>query len=275
MDTIMGFLVNYSLIIIIAIIVIILIVNKKIDSKQLINEIEPYFKFLMEEDYIFLLKARYGEGTEEDINNLFKRRVSSGLIALVIVYFVISISYSSLFISALLGVIVGFLIYKVDYFKLKSYYNRNLYQINLMLPYFLKSLEILIQHYTVPVALNKSIESAPDIFKDGLRKLVAKIEAGDSSIEPYMDFAREYPVRDSMRMMRLLYRLSLGSQESKQQQLILFSKNVSSLQNKAREQKYENRLDSMEKRTMIMLGGTGGGLLILLVAAMVSMMGNI
>ena len=37
-----------------------------------------------------------------------------------------------------------------------------------------------------------------------------------------MEFAREYPVRDSMRMMRLLYRLSLGSNERKQEQLLTF-----------------------------------------------------
>ena len=75
------------------------------------------------------------------------------------------------------------------------------------LPYYLKGLEILIQHYTVPVALAKSIEDAPDIFKPGLRDMIATIDAGDSSIDPYMEFANEYPVRDSMRMMRLLYRL--------------------------------------------------------------------
>ena len=60
-----------------------------------------------------------------------------------------------------------------------------------MLPYYLKSLEILIQHYTVPVALRKSIAVAPDIFKSGLEKLVSKIEAGDSSVDPSMDFAKE------------------------------------------------------------------------------------
>lgn len=43
--------------------------------------------------------------------------------------------------------------------------------------------------------------------------MIAKIESGDSSIDPYMDFAKEYPVRDSMRMMRLLYRLGLESKK--------------------------------------------------------------
>lgn len=61
-----------------------------------------------------------------------------------------------------------------------------------MLPYYLKSLEILVQHYTVPVAIGKSMDDAPDIFKPGLNQLIEKINAGDSSINPYMDFANLY-----------------------------------------------------------------------------------
>ena len=145
-------------------------------------------------------------------------------------------------------------------------------KINLLLPYYLKSLEILIQHYTVPVAMAKSIDSAPEIFKPGLRRLVARIEDGDSTVEPYMDFAKEYPVRDSMRMMRLLYRLSLGAQENKQEQLLAFGRTVSSLQNKSREYKYKERLDNMEKRTMIMLAATGGGIMGIMLFAMMMLM---
>ena len=145
-----------------------------------------------------------------------------------------------------------------------------MYKINLLLPYYLKSLEILIQHYTVPVALSKSIATAPEIFKDGLIKLVEKIDAGDSTVEPYMDFAREYPVKDSMRMMRLLYRLSLGSQEEKEEQLIMLSKNISTLQNQSRAQKYQDRLDKMEKKTMLMLTVTGMGIIVILLVAMMS-----
>ena len=87
-----------------------------------------------------------------------------------------------------------------------------------------------------------------------------------------MEFARDYPVRDSMRMMRLLYRLSLGSQENKQEQLMMFAKTVSSLQNKAREQKYKERLEVMENKTMMMLCTTGAGILVLLLYSMMSMM---
>ena len=67
-----------------------------------------------------------------------------------------------------LSLIIAYVIFKEPYIKLKNFYKKHLYKINLLLPYYLKSLEILIQHYTVPVALSKSIATAPEIFKDGL-----------------------------------------------------------------------------------------------------------
>ena len=245
--------------------------TKRIDSKKFISDIQPYFSFLMEDDYKFLLSIRYGSDEDLDVNYLFNKRVTQGLLTIVCLVFVFLLSNFS-FINVLISFIVGFLVFKMPYMKLNNYYKANLEKINQMLPYYLKGLEILIQHYTVPVALRKSVDTAPSVFKPGLKRLCEKIEAGDSSVEPYMDFAREYPVRDSMRMMRLLYRLGLGSQENKQEQLIMFAKNVSTLQNKAREQKYQERLDRMEKKTMSMLMTTGGGILSLLLASMMQMM---
>ena len=240
--------------------------TKRIDSKKFISDIQPYFSFLMEDDYKFLLSIRYGGDEDLDVNYLFNKRVTQGILTIVCLVFVFLLSNFS-FINVLISFILGFLVFKMPYIKLNNYE-----KINQMLPYYLKGLEILIQHYTVPVALRKSVDTAPDVFKPGLKRLCEKIEAGDSSVEPYMDFAREYPVRDSMRMMRLLYRLGLGSQENKQEQLIMFAKNVSTLQNKAREQKYQERLDRMEKKTMSMLMTTGGGILLLLLASMMQMM---
>ena len=251
------------------IILFVLEYTKKIDTKKFIGEAEPYFRFLMEDDYKFLLSVRYGD--DVDVNQLFSIRVRNGVVTIVVLVFVFLLSNFS-FINLLLSFIAGYLIFKQPYMKLQKYYKNNLSKIDQMLPYYLKSLEILVQHYTVPVALRKSIDTAPEIFKSGLTTLVEKIEAGVSTVDPYMDFAKEYPVRDSMRMMRLLYRLGLGSQENKQEQLLLFSRTVSTLQNKAREQKYKERLDKMENKTMQMLMVTGGGILLLLLYAMMSMM---
>lgn len=250
------------------IILFVLEYNKKIDTKKFITDTEPYFRFLMEDDYKFLLTIRYGN--DVDVYKLYGIRVRNGLLVIIFCVFIFLSRFS--FIYLIFSIVIGYLVFKMPYTKLRKYYNNNLYKINLMLPYYLKGLEILIQHYTVPVALNRSISTAPEVFQPGLQRMVARIEEGDSSVEPYMDFAKEYPVRDSMRMMRLLYRLGLGSQENKHEQLLMFSKTVSSLQNKAREQKYKDRLDKMENKTMQMLFATGGGILLLMLMAMMMMM---
>lgn len=255
--------------ILIAIIIIfVLEYTKKINTRKFIGDSEPYFKFLMENDYKFLLNVKYGENV--DIDKLYGTRLRNGFLTIVVLLFVFVLSNPT-FINILLSLIIGYIVFKEPYIRLQTYYRKNLFKIDQMLPYYLKSLEILIQHYTVPVALTKSIETSPEIFKSGLKTLVSKIETGDSSVDPYMDFAKEYPVRDSMRMMRLLYRLGLGSQENKQEQLILFSRTVSTLQNKSREQKYKNRLDKMESKTMMMLFTTGGGILLLMLLSMMTM----
>ena len=242
--------------------------SKKINIRKFVGDTEPYFKGLMEDDYEFLLKVRFGN--DVDVDELFGTRVRNGMVTIIVLLFVFVISKPS-FINVLLAVILGYVVFKMPYTNLQNYYKKNLHHIDQMLPYYLKSLEILIQHYTVPVALRRSINTAPEIFVPGLKRLVERIEEGDSSVDPYMDFAKEYPVRDSMRMMRLLYRLGLGDQENKQEQLVMFSKTVSTLQNKAREQKYKERLETMENKTMQMLFVTGGGILLLLLFSMLQM----
>ena len=240
----------------------------KISISKLIADNEMYLRKLKESDYDFYVKAKYGDSVNADI--LFNKRIQNALIVMLIIFclFLKNMSYT----YALVVLVGGFAFFKLDYINLKNYYKSHLHEIDTMLPYYLKGLEILIQHYTVPVAIGKSLEDAPDIFKDGLKDLINEINAGNDTIEPYMDFARKYPVRDSMRMMRLLYRLSLGRQERKQEQLLAFSKTISSLQQKARETKYKNRLDKMESKTMSMLITTGVGVMVLLVLAVLLIM---
>jgi hypothetical protein len=238
-----------------------------ISTNKFIIDNEDIFKKLKEKDFDFYAKTKYGDSV--DIEKLFNLRLRNGLIVifLCIFVFIAEINY----IEVLFSIVAGYLVYKLSYFQLKRYYKSHLSEIDSMLPYYLKNLEILVQHYTVPVALGKSVEEAPKIFQNGLKELLEKINAGDSTINPYMDFAKEYPVRDSMRMMRLLYRLSLGSQERKQEQLLTFSRNISNLQQKARETRYKNRLEKMENKTMIMLISTGIGVMTLLIVSIIMM----
>lgn len=240
----------------------------RISISKLVADNEIYLRKLKESDYDFYVRAKYGDSVNADI--LFNKRIQNTLIVMLVVFCLLLKNMSYVYFLVIL--VAGFAFFKLDYINLKNYYKKHLHEIDTMLPYYLKGLEILIQHYTVPVAIGKSLEDAPDIFKDGLKELINVINAGDDTIEPYMAFARKYPVRDSMRMMRLLYRLSLGRQERKQEQLLAFSKTISNLQQKARETKYKNRLDKMEGKTMSMLITTGIGVMILLVIAVLLLM---
>lgn len=258
----------FEILILGAIILFLLNYTGRISANRFVADNEVLFQKLKESDYDFYVKAKYGDSVNPDF--LFQKRVQNGLITiLILVFFMISkISY----ITIIFSVIGGYLVFKMDYNNLKKYYNSHLHEIDAMLPHYLKSLEILIQHYTVPVALGKSIEDAPSIFREGLQELINEINAGNDRIDPYVNFAKMYPVRDSMRMMRLLYRLSLGRQEHKQEQLLAFSKTISNLQQKAREIKYKERLEKMESKTMHMLISTGLGVMVLLILAVLMMM---
>ena len=253
------------------IVIFVMFYTGRINSSKFVDDNKDIFNIFKESDYEFLLIAKYGDRVY-DAQKVYMTRVRNAFIAFIILFMILISELN--FLNVVICLIVSFLVFKYDYFSLKRYYRAHLNEIDSLLPYYLKGLEVLVQHYTVPVALARSIDDAPEVFKPGLREMVAKIEGGDSSIQPYVDFANRYPVRDSMRMMRLLYRLGLGEQEKKHQQLLSFSKSVSSLQEKARQQKYKNRLDKMESMTMAMLVCTGGGGMLLLVVSMLMMLAN-
>ena len=259
-----------------AIIIFVLIYNNTIDKDKFFADNQKYLESLKEDDYQFLVYARYGD--DVDINQLYSQRITHAFIGFLVMFVILmsgststEIFNSQFFLNLVFSSVVAFVLFKMPYFQLKSYYKQHLHEIDIMLPYYLKSLEILIQHYTVPVAIGKSIGDAPDIFKPGLRRMIDRINSGDSTVDPYMEFANTYPVRDSMRMMRLLYRLGIGSQERKQERLMMFSRTVSSLQNKARETKYKERLNYMESQTMIMLVVTGVGVMLVILISMMMM----
>ena len=257
-----------EIVIVSAIMLFVISYTKMVDFQELFTKNEKVVSLLKEKDYDFYAKAKYGG--DVDLNKLFNRRIKNT--GFTIIIGLIFLLFNFTVINLIVVVLVIGLVYKSDFTSLKSYYKKHLQQIDQLLPYYLKSIEILAQHYTIPVAISRSINTAPEVFKSGLREMIAKIDAGDSSIEPYMQFAQDFPVRDSMRMMRLLYRLSIGAQENKQEQLLVFSKSVSSLQNKSREKMYASRLTKMEKKTLVMLMVTGGGTMLVILLAMMMMM---
>ena len=220
----------YIEMLIIAVVVFyIFIVNKKINTSGMFGSNSKLTNILKEKDYDFLLIAKYGDRVY-DPNEVFMKRVRNGVLVTVILVFLFLSQLS--YLTVIIALVIGYLVFKSQYLSLRRWYKQHLNYIDSLLPYYLKTLEVLIHHYTVPVALAKSVDDAPEVFKPGLKRMLARIESGDSSIDPYMDFAKEYPVRN--------------------------------LQAKAREMKYQARLGTMERKTLIMMVVTGAGSLLLL-----------
>ena len=257
-------------IIIVAVIIFgIMTITGQLSFSKLLADNQRLFQRFKESDWDFLVRSKYGNNINPDV--LFNKRIKNGVIVIALLLAIMLKDLNA--VKVLIVFVAGFFVFKMPYSDMQKYYKQHMSHIDSMLPHYLKNLEILIQHYTVPVAIGKSMGDAPEIFREGLQDMVDAINSGDDTIEPYMDFAKKYPVRDSMRMMRLLYRLSLGRQERKQEQLLTFSRSISSLQQKARDIKYKNRLEKMENKTMSMLITTGVGLMILLVLAVIQLMG--
>ena len=146
----------------------------RISANRFIADNEVYFRKLKEDDWDFFVRAKYGDGVNGDI--LFNKRIRNGLITIVVLIFCFISKLN--YVTILFCFIGGFLVFKLDYFNIKKYYKAHLHEINSMLPHYLKSLEILIQHYTIPVAIGKSINDAPVIFREGLQDLINEINAG-------------------------------------------------------------------------------------------------
>ena len=125
-----------DIIVVCALIVFILFYNKTIDGKKFLIDNEKYFQVLREEDYDFLLYAKYGDDVEPDL--LFRKRITTAL--LFGFFFLILFLTELSLINLVFAVVIMFGVFKLPYIQLKQYYKAHLHEIDLMLPYYLKSL---------------------------------------------------------------------------------------------------------------------------------------
>ncbi len=165
----------YIEMLIIAIIIIyIFIVNGKINKNSLLSSDSKLCNLLKEKDYDFLLIAKYGDRVYNP-NEVYIKRIKEGIIVGLALIFVFLSQVN--YLTIIIAIVIGFLVYKYQYISLKKWYRGHLSYIDSLLPYYLKTLEVLVHHYTVPVALARSIDDAPEVFKPGLKRLVEKIES--------------------------------------------------------------------------------------------------
>ena len=85
------------------IIVIILSFNNHFSSNRFIKETEPYFRVLMEDDYEFLLRIKYG--SDIDVNKMYGLRVRNGIVGIIFCLFIFlqQLSFAYILLSLLIG----------------------------------------------------------------------------------------------------------------------------------------------------------------------------
>ena len=103
-----------------AIIIFVLIYNNTIDKNKFIADNEKYFDILREDDYNFLVYAKYGE--DVDPNQLFRKRIFYAVIMGIIFLFIFLNQLS--FLNVVFCVVVAALIFKVPYMNLKTFYKK-------------------------------------------------------------------------------------------------------------------------------------------------------
>ena len=111
-----------------AIIIFVLIYNNTIDKDKFFADNQKYLEALKEDDYQFLVYARYGE--DVDVEQLFSQRVTYAFIAfLIVLALTISgnnsaeIINAQFFLNLVLSFALAAFVFKMPYFQLKIYYN--------------------------------------------------------------------------------------------------------------------------------------------------------
>ena len=76
----------FEIVIVAIIIFVVLTTNGFINPNKFIQDNSDIFSKLKEEDYDFLVKAKYGDGLDPDV--LFQKRIKSGLLIIVLLIFI-------------------------------------------------------------------------------------------------------------------------------------------------------------------------------------------
>ena len=119
-----------------AILLFIFIYSGKINTSEFADSNKDLIMLLKEDDYDFLLINKYGDRVY-DPNEVFMKRVrKAGLIIIMMVAFFIS---SMSFLNIIIAFIIGYVVFKMEYLSLRSYYKAHLSEVDSLLPYFLRN----------------------------------------------------------------------------------------------------------------------------------------
>lgn len=105
--------------------------------------------------------------------------------------------------------------------NMKAFFYRKELRKNIerVFPQWLMELSLLLQTENVQVAFYKTREHAPAVLKPAITELLEELQRNPESMQPYLDFLKEYHLRDVTATMRMLYALSNSGYGNGEKQL--------------------------------------------------------
>lgn len=189
------------------------------------------FDFFKEKDL-----KKYCDVLGKDEKKLLKKRQIEMLLLLMLLFFIPSDKQKYF-------VILIIFVYKNTYFNLKREFLKLKKSLNLQFAIWLRMMEVLLSYHTVPLAIEVSIASAPELMKKSLQKLVKDLKKDPLNRDTYLNFMSTYEELNIERSMHHLYRYAvMGSEDASIQLSNMVEDNAESLL-KAREDMFESRLN--------------------------------
>ncbi|MCR4673757.1 MAG: hypothetical protein K5675_02010, partial [Lachnospiraceae bacterium] len=128
---------------------------------------------------------------------------------------------------------------KIDHKYLKKAVSK---EIEKVFPKWLMTVSLLLQSENVQVAIYRSYDEAPQILKPALKQLINDLKEYPDSMEPYMNFLKEYTLPEVHSAMKMLYSISEGTGGNFDHQISEILERNQRLMDKAEKMKNEDAL---------------------------------
>ncbi len=128
---------------------------------------------------------------------------------------------------------------KLDHRLMKKYVTR---EIEKVFPKWLMTVSLLLQSENVHIAIYKSYDDAPEILKPELKTFMEDLKEKPDSMEPYMNFLKEYTLPEVHSAMKMLYSVSEGTGGNFEHQISEILDRNQRLMDKAEKMRCEDEL---------------------------------
>lgn len=139
-------------------------------------------------------------------------------------------------------VVLAYLLYKRHIYRVRYQFKKHQAEMLMQFSIWLRSLEVLLDYYTVPQAIEQSISNAPSLMRYQLQELTKSLDVDPMRKETYVNFMSEIEDTNIEKTMYHLYRYAvIGTNEATFQLTNMIKQNTGNL-HKQRQNMFDQKL---------------------------------